>query len=538
MSEQIPAVVYGAKSTEDKHESIPTQLDQCRQMAEREGGRVVYKDDDEGFSAYKGNRGPGLERAKQAAIGLAAEHGEAMLVVQHSDRLARGAGDAPGAADHLVEVVASLRRHGVTVRTVQDDFFGDPRIGLMMAAVQGQRNTEDSARKSHAVRDGLKRRKERGAPVGPVPLGYKSEVVEVIDGKAVTRRVIDPSTRPVVERIFDMVEAGSTYGDVMRQLNGEGVTGRRGKPWQNRTVWGIVNQRAYVGEKGYPQIIDPDRFERIHASFNRLDPVQVAKRQGGRKPLDDSFFLRGVVFCSSCGGTLWTRRQAVGRVYICRNRRQGTGLCQASAIPAELIESHVLRHLDTFIGSVEDWIAGRVAERDSEHGVREANLERDRGRLKALDRQRERHLTDYRKRVDEGATTAGIALEEVERIDRQRAEQEQRIAEAEAVVSEWSGPPDVDAALDFYNGLVELVQGRIAQAEGAADLNQALRQVLAGLWVELEDDHLLRAEFQLRATEDVMRASWDSREEGTPRLRLPFELTRQALGAKPGASPR
>jgi hypothetical protein len=50
-----------------------------------------------------------------------------------------------------------------------------------------------------------------------------------------------------------------------------------------------------------------------------------------------------------------------------------------------------------------------------------------------------------------------------------------------AVVSEWDGPPDVDAALDFYGELVELVQGRIKQASGAADLNRVFGQVLAGL---------------------------------------------------------
>jgi hypothetical protein len=33
-----------------------------------------------------------------------------------------------------------------------------------------------------------------------------------------------------------MVEAGSTFGDVARTLNAEGVKSRRGKPWVSRTV--------------------------------------------------------------------------------------------------------------------------------------------------------------------------------------------------------------------------------------------------------------------------------------------------------------
>lgn len=44
---------------EDKRGSIETQLEDCR--AGREGWDIVGEFQDEGFSAYSGNRGPGLE---------------------------------------------------------------------------------------------------------------------------------------------------------------------------------------------------------------------------------------------------------------------------------------------------------------------------------------------------------------------------------------------------------------------------------------------------------------------------------------------
>src|SRR5262245_7709590 len=104
------AVIYAAKSTEDRKGSIATQLKDARALAEREGWEVVGEYQDEGFSAYHGNRGAGLEKAKEAAIKAAAGGAKCLLVVQHSDRLARGAGDAPGAADHLGELYFQLRR--------------------------------------------------------------------------------------------------------------------------------------------------------------------------------------------------------------------------------------------------------------------------------------------------------------------------------------------------------------------------------------------------------------------------------------------
>ena len=79
-------------------------------------------------------------------------------------------------------------------------------------------------------------------------------------------------------------------------------------------------------------------------------------------------------------------------------------------------------------------------------------------------------------------------MEVVEQIDREREAQAVRIAEAEAMAGEWSAPPDVDAALDFYNRLVDAIQGRIEQAADVQALNQALASVLAGLWCELERD--------------------------------------------------
>ena len=88
-----------------------TQVEECSQMAEANGWVVVGVHQDEGFSAYSGNRGPGLESAKRAAANAAREYGTtAMLVAQAHDRFARGAGDRPGAPQSLGEVWHAARR--------------------------------------------------------------------------------------------------------------------------------------------------------------------------------------------------------------------------------------------------------------------------------------------------------------------------------------------------------------------------------------------------------------------------------------------
>ena len=494
-----PAVLYAAKSTEDKHGSIPTQLEDCRERAAREDFEVVDEFTDEAFSAYSGNRGPGLRAAEERAAALAADHGRAVIFVQDADRLARGAGDRPGAADHLGELFFRLRRLGVGIWTCRSG-----ELDSIRAVLEGERSHDESARKSQATRSGLERRKDRGAPVGPLPLGYKVEST-VVDGQVITSRVIDPVTSTVVERIFVSVERGFSFGAVSRMLNREGIRTRprkgRTSTFAARTVREIVHNEAYKGEKGYPAIIDPPRFDSIQAGLKRLDPAALAKRRSGRPPKNDSYVLKGVAFCRRCGASMWTREMAAGRHYTCSSARKATGLCSAAPVPADLIESQVLDHLHVFVGSVEEWIGEQVAERGEEQLARAAALGRDRDRLADLDRQRERHLAEYRKLVAEGAGVARIALEEVGRIDQQREVQRRQIEQGEAVLGEWEGPPDVDAALDFYGELVELVQGRIKHASGAADMHRALGQVLAGLWVEIDGDRLM-ADFRLRVTDE------------------------------------
>jgi DNA invertase Pin-like site-specific DNA recombinase len=161
-----PAVIYAAKSTSDKRGSIPTQLADCRAAIDRAGGIVAAEFSDEGKSGWSGNRGDGLAQAKARAVALAEEHGSAELWVQHSDRISRGDGLS---ADHLAEVYFAMRRRGVRLRSVQDDAN---LVDAIRAVLIGERNNEDSTRKSQAVRAALRRDAERGKWLGGVLPGW------------------------------------------------------------------------------------------------------------------------------------------------------------------------------------------------------------------------------------------------------------------------------------------------------------------------------------------------------------------------------
>jgi DNA invertase Pin-like site-specific DNA recombinase len=211
------------------------------------------------------------------AIAAAAEHGEAELWVFHSSRLARGNGRKGRRSINLL--VAQLLYEDVIVRSVSDPEFVTPMLAGIGAEVAHKCSADLS---THTLR-GLRQRKEAGKPMGPIPLGYKVEVT-VDSDRATTSRVIDPETMPTIERIFGMVETGATFGAVARRLNAEGIPSARGRTWVSRTVRGLVFNAAYKGAKGYPPIVDPERYDRIFAGLRRLDPVATQKRNGGRKP--------------------------------------------------------------------------------------------------------------------------------------------------------------------------------------------------------------------------------------------------------------
>ena len=195
------AILYGAKSTEDKRGGIDTQLTDCREIAEREGWEIVGEFSDEGCRptpaiVAQGSREP----VRGPWWPLRASWWPSTRI---GSPVARRRPDAPSTWSR-----SSRRSVGRGDARCQDDFFADPRIGPDGRA-DGDAEHRGLGAQVGGDEAGHARRKERGAPVGPMPLGYTVEK-KVVDGDTVTERVIDPAAAATVERIFDLVESGST----------------------------------------------------------------------------------------------------------------------------------------------------------------------------------------------------------------------------------------------------------------------------------------------------------------------------------------
>lgn len=349
-----PAILYAAKSTADVNASIPAQLAEGQGLAEADGWSVVGEFSDENKSAFTGNRGDELTRAQRLAEELAAEHGECALFIQHSDRLARGDGIQ---AAHLVEYALWAIKSGVKIISKQDpQTFAD----LLYAVVTGQRNHEDSKRKSQSVRGGIERRvKDKGLATGGGNRRFGYEWSELRDGPP----IVVPFEADVVERrIYRATLEGISGLQIGRELEADRIKTVKGGKWHGATISKILRNPFYKGVIVYQgeeyqglheAIVTPDLWQEVADLLSSRRSLGRPRGQG-RPPAGKHIFHKGTLKCV-CGESMVprtvTRTLRSGKVatyehYECYGHHRDPASCPVTAIRRELVDSPVFRYFE------------------------------------------------------------------------------------------------------------------------------------------------------------------------------------------------
>lgn len=539
---RIPCVIYAAKSTEDTRGSIGTQIDDCRAAIARQGGREIEGEPltDENHSAYSANRGPGLAEAKLRAAESARAHGEAELWVQHSDRLARGDGRT---ADHLAEIFFAMRRQNVRLRSVQDDANLEDVIRV---ALIGERNSEDSRRKSDAVKAGKRRQFERGEPLGgPIPDGYVG-VPEVVGSAISVRRQIDPDRAPLIRRIFALADAGVAPGRMARQLNREGLRTANGVPWTRRRLQDLLTNPHYAGRVArgrggrrseqetapgnFPPLVDPEQFDRVQRLFASRDRAAGSARTPGRP--NARHLLARLAHCARCGQPMrpqistYVRKDGTRRrTYVCGSIHAGTGLCALPLIDAEAVDRAVLDQMHLLLADLGVWAQDAASDAAARRAELVRAAEIDRAALSEL-RRAEGALADrYADAVaadDEAdAYAASLAVDRV----RRRAE---RVAAriAELTTDTEDGDTElspVDRMLDYFARLRTAVAGHASGQSPLVDVNQELRELFVRFDLDIVDGEIAIVPVPNESAIDPEPRATESR----PGSRLPAILLRR-----------
>ncbi len=482
----FPVVIYAAKSTQDKHRSIPGQLEDCREWVVDEGGEIVGEFSDEKFSAYSGNRGRGLKEAKDLAARIAVERGEVcMLLAQASDRFARGEGDKPGAADALIEIWHLLRRQNVHLRSVEDD--GDLRDSPSVANL-GHRAMMESKRKSGAVKKGLKRRAAKGKPMGSNALGLR----KTPDGYEPI-----PDQVPVVERIYRELRAGRSQLVIARDLERDRVPTASGTgKWHQGTVYrtarnpiykGMIRHRGQILPGSHEPLIDPQLWEEVNALLDSK-ATQLSGKSRGRPSLGRHLFRKGMLRCT-CGESMLPRtnpkktsagNEFLYEVYICSGRALDLDSCGMLPIKRETLDLSVYRYFEQVGLDVE-------ATRKQFAEVQDARLIEVRamlGQAEGEEHRTEESLARIRRDYSQGKITAedwaDFKTELTDGLKAAKAQVERFSAQVKEIEA-WGEMRDVERdALAKLTEIRQAMAGEISDAEGVEAARAALLRLFEG----------------------------------------------------------
>lgn len=481
----MKAIIYAAKSTQDVRGSIPTQMEDCRAMATREGWVVDGEYADEAASAWSGDRGPGLAAAMKHAERIA----PCVLVVQHSDRLARGDGRN---ARHLGEIYFWSLKAGVQLRSVQDDStFTNPLLAFAM----GERNAEDSRRKSLAVKAGMRRRKEAGKPNGgPRPYGYRYEGggLVVVESEAV-----------IVRRIFDEFTAGRSLTAIARGLHRDGVPTLRGRYWRQSTVSGILTNPVYVGRIRH----NDETFRGLHEplideeTWRRAQELLAARQSKGRgRPPKGRHLFRGGLLRCECGEAMVPRTNGGYEMYYCNGRgKLGRDFCDMPHLRRADIDSAVYRYFEQVGLDVEATRAAIAQARDRKLAEVQALLDAAEREVQRAEERLARVRRDYTDGRLDAEDWREFKRELTAERDAARAEL-QRLEAQYREVEEWARVRDAEAeTLRRLSEIRALIAGEVVGADGLEAVRAALTRTFEAFIVRRQPVERVHVELVSRA---------------------------------------
>ena len=344
------AVVYLRYSTRNQTDlSIEYQRERADKYCADKGYHVVKYFVDEAKSGTSDKRGKLQEMVEEA-------HHEPpwrKVIVFSFNRFARN-------VDLNGFYKITLKKLGITIESATENNENSPEANLernVMASYDAYM-PERCAVHTHAS---LKTKAQKCLHCGgKPPLGF-----DIKDEKL----VINPYEAETVRMIFDMYDKNYSYNDMMKVLNEQGRTTKKGSQFSKNSFYSILHQEKYKGVfvwnraagkqlndthnthnskplkeqvrivGGCKSIIDKEVFDRVQQKMNNNRVKNM--RSVGRY----HYMLGGMgkIYCSECGalmvGSSYKSHDKNYRYYICPNHKQNE--CTTKNLRASYIE-HVI----------------------------------------------------------------------------------------------------------------------------------------------------------------------------------------------------
>lgn len=351
---------YIRVSDERQDEYSPdSQLKKIREYAAKEGyiipDEFVFYDD--GISGRNVKKRDDFNR--MIAIAKEKTHPFDIIYVWKFSRFARN-------QEQSILYKNLLKKQGVSVVSVSET-IPDGTFGTLIERIIEWMDEFYSINLGAEVQRGMTEKISRGEPVVAPPYGYKmGDNVYVPD---------EDGSADIVREIFDRYASGEKQRAIAMALGERGVRTRQGNKPDNRWVEYILRNPAYVGKLRYSTggiravsrkdyenenimvvdahhepLISMELWEKVQ---KMLDDQKKKYPKYARREQPIDYILKGLVRCSSCGGTLTmssaTSGKAKTRTLQCHNYARGQ--CSVShSVTIPKLDSALLAGLEIAIG--------------------------------------------------------------------------------------------------------------------------------------------------------------------------------------------
>ena len=288
-NEKKVAGLYIRVSTEDQARegfSLPEQEKRLKAMCEYKGYEIYKLYKDAGISAKDMNR-PAFEELLQDIR----EKKCNTIVVLKLDRLTRSVYDMEFILKFLEENDAYLDCANEEINTTNSS-------GKMVARLLTTVSQNEIERTSERTKFGLVGAIKEGHIPGKNPLGYKR------DGK---KLVIDPLTKDIVKRIYDLYFEGKSYSNIATIFNEEEVLGKTN--WRDTGILRIISNEIYKGD-----FVSGKTFNKPIYYENVVEPIvskelwencQVQKKKNQKNYMrTQTYIFLQKLRCPKCGRIL------------------------------------------------------------------------------------------------------------------------------------------------------------------------------------------------------------------------------------------
>ena len=324
-------VILQAAETLDnqREESIEGQIRECTAYAEKNGITIVKHYIDRAISAKTDNRPEFQQMIKDSDKKLFD-----IVLVWKLDRFARNRYDS-------ARYKTQLKKNGVKLMSATEVISEGPEGIILESVLEGYAEYY-SADLSEKVIRGMTENALKGKFTGgAIPFGY------IIN--ADHRFEIDPLTAPFVAETFQRYNDGQTMREIRDWLNEKGVKNQRGGLMTFNTIQHMLNNRRYIRELKYRDVLIPDAIPSIVSAelFNDVQEKMLKnKKAPARRKAEDDYLLTTKLFCGYCGALMFgesgtSRTGEVHRYYKCATAKKHKG-CKKKTVRKQWLEDLVV----------------------------------------------------------------------------------------------------------------------------------------------------------------------------------------------------